>query len=85
MHPLAAPHTADAEDDEGDGENLAHVEWEGGFESFLHFLGVFDEETGGEDIRQTETEEESRAHLLWHLAVNIPADEEKQGIGDSLV
>ena len=53
---LGSHHTIAAEDDEGDGENLAHVEWEGGLEGFLDFLGVLDEEAEGEDIRQTEAE-----------------------------
>lgn len=85
MHPLSALHAEDAKDYERYGEQLPHVEWERGFECLLHFLGVFYEEAGGEDIRQTESEEESRAYFLRIATVEIPADKEKQGIGDSLI
>ena len=43
-------HAIDTQDDEGDAENLAHIDGEGGFEGFLNFLGVFDKESEGEDI-----------------------------------
>ena len=85
MHPLSAPHAEDAENDEWDGEQLSHVEWERGFESFLHLFGVFYEEAGGEDIRQTESEEEPRAHFLRIATIETPTDDEEQGIGKSLV
>ncbi len=43
-------HAVDADNDEGDGENLSHVNGQGGFEGFLNLLGVLDEEAEGEDV-----------------------------------
>ena len=78
-------HAIDAKDDEGDREDLAHVEGEGGLEGFLDLLGVFDEEAEGEDISQTETEVPACADLLRHLFVEIPHDAKQDGVGDGLV
>ena len=60
---LGSYHAIDTEDDEGDGEDLAHIKWEGGFEGFLNLLGIFDEEAEGEDIRQTEAKIPASADL----------------------
>lgn len=69
--PLLFPtfvHTPDSQDDEGDGEDLAHVDWERGLEGLLDLLGVFDEEAEGEDIGQAEAEIPACAHL-WVMGV----------------
>ena len=47
---LGSYHAIDAKDDEGDREDLAHVDGEWGFEGFLNLLGVLDEEAEGEDV-----------------------------------
>ena len=65
-------HAIDTQDDEGYREDLAHVEWERGFEGFLHFLGVFDEEAEGEDIGQTEAKIPTCTNLLRHALMEIP-------------
>ena len=78
-------HTKDTEDNEGDGEDLPHVDGEGGLEGFLDLLGVLDEEAEGEDIRQTEAEVPACANLLRHFLMERPHDEEKDGVGDGFV
>ncbi len=82
---LGSNHAVYAKDDEWDGEDLSHIEWECGLERFLHFLGVFDEEAEGEDIRQTEAEIPACADLLWHALVEIPHNAKQDGVGDGLV
>ena len=64
LHPLASPHAEDADGDEGDGEELAHVEWHGRLEVHLDVLGVLDEEAEGEDEGKDETEVEAGAYGL---------------------
>ena len=66
---LGPEHAADTNDDEGDREDLTHVERQRGLEGFLDLLGVLDEETEGEDIRQTEAEIPACANLLRHTLV----------------
>ena len=82
---VGASHADYAEDDERNAEQLAHVERHRGLERFLYVLGELDEEAGGEDERYAEAEEEARAHALWLFTVQIPADEEEQGVGQGLV
>ena len=78
-------HTPDSKDDEGNRENLSHVEWERGLEGFLDLLGVFDEKAEGEDIRQTEAEIPTCADLLWHSLMQIPHNAKEDSVGDGLV
>ena len=54
LHFLRPYHAVHADDDEGNGENLSHVDGQGGLEGFLNLLGVLNEEAEGEDIGQTE-------------------------------
>ena len=42
-----------SDDDERDGENLSHVNWERCLECFLYLFCVFDEEACGEDVGET--------------------------------
>ena len=99
--PCGFQHTINPDDDERNGEQLAHIEQHVGLPSLLHVLGVFDEETEREDIEEAESEIPARAHLwvlgvgCWVLGVggwifsaslvNGPHDEEQDGIGNGLV
>ena len=78
-------HAADADDDEGDAENLTHVEWQRGLEGFLDLLRVLDEETEGEDVRQAQSEIPARADALRILLVQPPHQSKQYAVGDSLV
>ena len=78
-------HAIDTQDDEGYREDLAHVEWERGFEGFLHFLGVFDEEAEGKDISQTEAKIPTCTNLLRHALMQIPHQTKEDGVGNGLV
>ena len=82
-------HAIDTEDDEGDGEQLAHVEKHVSLPGFLHVLGVFDEEAEGEDIGEAETEVPAGAYP-WRAGflssfIDCPHDEEQHGVGNGLV
>ena len=59
LHPLSSNHAGNADDDEGNREQLAHIERHTCFEINLYILCVFDEEAEREDERQHEPEEES--------------------------
>ena len=93
--PFASHHAVKAEEDEGDAEQLAHVEEHIVLETYLVLLGVFDEYAAGEDEEQTEAEVEARAYLgilacasflrLHGLPVNPPSDEEEKGVAQGLV
>ena len=85
VHPLAANHASHADSHERDAQQLSHVERQRSLERLLHLLGILDEEACDEDVRQTESEEEARAHTLRRAAVEVPADEEQQSVGDGLV
>ena len=84
-HPFPAFHTQYADYDKRYRQQLSHVEWERCLESLLHLLGVFYEEACREDICETESEEESRAHFLRRFSVEIQSDDEQQRIGYSLL
>ena len=58
-HPFASPHAEDADKDEGDGEELSHVEWHIRLEVHLDVLGVLDEESECEDEGEHEAEVEA--------------------------
>ncbi len=62
LHPLAAKHAGYADDDEWDGEQLAHVEQHARLEVYLYVLRVLDEETEREDERQHKAEKEAAAN-----------------------
>jgi len=82
---LSPYHTVDTDDDEGDGEDLSHVDGQGGLEGFLKLLRVLYQETEGEDVRQTEAEVPARADFLGPLLMQCPHDDKQQGVGDGLV
>ena len=56
-------HAVDTDNDEGDGENLAHIYWQRRLKGFLDLLGVLYEEAEGEDVSQTEAKVPTGAHL----------------------
>ena len=82
---LCPYHTVDSEYDKGNRKYLSHVEWERGFEGFLNFLGVFDEESESEDIGQAEAEIPASTDLLGHLFMEHPHHDKEDGIGDGFV
>ena len=77
-----APH---ADGDEGNGQELSHVEKHVLLEAHLHVLRKLYEEAEGEDQGQAETEEKACAHALSMAAVEVPAYEEEHKIGYRLV
>lgn len=77
FHPVSARHACYAYDYERNAEHLSHVEGKCLLECFLHFLGIFDEESCREDVGEAESEEESCAHTLRLFAVDSPSDEEE--------
>ena len=85
LHPLTTNHAANTDDYEWDAKQLTHVKEHACLERLLNVFGVFDEEAGGEDICKAEAEEEACAHLLRMFLIQVPADEEEQQIGYSLV
>ena len=85
LHPLASNHAGDADGDDGDGEELSHVERHASLEGLLDVLEELDDETRREDERQAESDIESGADLLRMLLVESIDDEEEDGVTDSLV
>jgi hypothetical protein len=51
LHPLSSNHTGYADDDEGNGEQLAHIEQHARLEVYLYVLCVLDEEAERKDER----------------------------------
>ena len=85
-HLFACPdHAIDAENNERNAEELAHVEEHARLEAYLNVFGVLDEEAEGEDERDAEAEIEAFAHGNLPAAIAIPAHKEEQGVGQGLV
>ena len=85
VHPLSAYHAGYSDGDERDAEELPHVDQHAWFEAFLHVFSVLDDKAEREYQRKTESEEKACADLFGPLSVEIPAYQEEQGIGYSLV
>ena len=85
FHSSALPHAPQSDDDEGDAQELTHIEEHAVLEGNLIFLGVLDEDAGSEDEREAEAEEESRADALGIVAIEPPVDDEEQGVAQGLV
>ena len=83
--PFAAHHAIHTHDDEGDAQDLTHVEGHALFEIHLHFLHKLHKETEGEDRGQTETEEKASPYPIPHLPVEDKTDDEDDEIGDGFV
>ena len=78
-------HAPYAQHHEGDAEELAHVECHAYLEVALHLFEELHEEAESEDGGEAVAEEEACAYLARHAAVEPPADEAEQGVGNSLV
>ena len=78
-------HTPYAKHDEGDAEELAHIERHAYLEVGLYLLEELHEEAEGEDGGKAVAKEEACAYFTGHTLVDIPADESEQGIGDSFI
>ena len=76
---------ADACDDEGDGEQLAHVQEHRLLELDLRLLDEFDQEAAAEAAQQEEAEEESAVHLVQLVLVDPDHDHAEQQVGEGLV
>ena len=74
---LGSVHTIDAQCDERDTQNLSHVNRQTCLEGFLYFLGLFNEESGNENISETETEIKSGTYLLRIFTIKYPTNYEK--------
>ena len=84
--PLAfSAHAINANGDEGQRENLTHIKGHTAFKVYLDVLGIFDKESECEDEREAKSEEETRSHTLWMLAIEPKTHEEEHEIGDGLV
>ena len=60
--PCGFQHTINPDDDERNGEQLAHIEQHVSFPGFLHILGILDEEAEGEDQGQHQSEVKTGSH-----------------------
>ena len=85
FHPRSAAHAGNSDDDEGQAEQLAHVEKHARFEVDLNVFGVFDEEPEGKDERKAQAEEEAGSYFLGALFVEMPAYEKEDEVGQGFV
>ena len=87
--PCGFQHTINPDDDERNGEQLAHIEQHVSLPSLLHVLCVFDEEAESEDIEEAESEIPARSHFrgvgFLTSLINCPHDKEQDGVGNGLV
>ena len=78
-----APYTGD---DERNAQYLSHIHRQTCLECYLNLLGIFDEETEGEDKGKAKTEIETGAYALRSsLLVDEEDEEEKAEVCQSLV
>ena len=76
--PLAfSAHAIDADGDEGQRENLTHIEGHTAFKVYLYVFGIFDKESECEDEREAKSEEKACTYTLRALAVEPKAHEEE--------
>ena len=80
-----APDEPDAQQYEWDGKELSHVEQHILFESLLHVLQIFDEETRAKYTDHKGAEDYTAMFASIGELVLIPADEEDGKIGQGLV
>lgn len=81
----AMRHTPYTEHDEGNAEELAHIEWHAYLEVTLYLLEELHEKAEGEDSGEAVAKKEACAYLTGHTLVEVPADESEQRVGDSLI
>ena len=78
-----APYTGD---DERNAQYLSHIHRQTSLECYLNLLGIFDEETEGEDESKAKTEIEPGAYALRSsLLVDEEDDEEEAEISQCLI
>ena len=85
LAPKTIHHTPYTEHDEGDAEELAHIERHAYLEVGLYLLEELHEEAEGEDGGEAVAKEETCAHLAGHMLVEIPADESEQQVRNSFI
>ena len=85
LHSPTPPHAPKAEEDEGNAEDLAHVEKHSVLEVDLILLGVFDKYASCEDEEEAKAEEESCTHLLGIMAIEPPMNAEEESIAQGFV
>jgi hypothetical protein len=78
-------HEPDAADDEGDAQELTHVKGHALLKIHLDLLAELNEESEREDEQNAQSEEEPRAHALGLVAVERPANEKEQDVGQRLI
>ena len=64
---------------------MSHIEHHAVLEIFLILFQELDKEAEGEDICQTEAEEEAAMQFLTVILIQVNHDEEQDKIGDSFV
>ena len=85
FHTPTTPHAEETEEDEGNTEELPHVEEHAVLEIYLIFLGVLDEDASSEDEEEAETEEEACTYLLGLTTIEVPMYAKEEGIAESLI
>lgn len=85
FHTPTTPHTEETKEDEGNAEQLTHVEEHAVLEIYLIFLGVLDEDASSEDEEEAEAEEETSTDLLRLTTIEIPMYAKENGIAEGLV
>ncbi len=83
--PFASLHAIDSKQDEGNTEQLAHIEEHTLLKSYLILLGVLNEDTAGKDKYEAEPEEIACSHTLGLAPVYPPSHEEEARIADGLI
>ena len=76
---------SDAQQDERDGQELAHVQGHGLLERHLRLLDELDEEAGAEAHRQEDAHEHAPVHLVQFLPVQADEREAQQEIGEPFI
>ena len=77
LHPFSSDHTENSDNDEGDAEQLSHIEGQAVLEIHLIDFGEFNEETSCENQREAQTEEKAGTHFLRSAAVDEPSHKEE--------
>ena len=85
LHSPTPPHAPETEEDEGNAEDLTHVEKHSVLEVDLILFGVFNENAGSEDEEEAKAKEEASTHLLGIMAIEPPMNAEKESIAQGFV
>lgn len=76
---------ADAQQDKGDAQKLAHVQGHVGLEGHLVVLDELDEEAAAEAHHQENAHEGSAVHLVQTLPIQEHEDNPQQQVGQALI